>query len=384
MKYVYLDNNATTQLAPEVLEVMLPYLGEEYGNPSGRYALGVQARRAVAHAREQVAGLLGAEPDEIVFTSGGTESDNAAIYSALQNRPQGRLVATRVEHSAVLSNVLEHERRGGAVSWLEVDGAGRMNPDDAAREFSPDTALISIMYANNETGTIFPIRRLAELAAERGIHLLCDAVQAVGKVAIDLKEIPLTYLALSGHKLHGPKGVGALYVRRKTPFAPFLMGGGQENGRRSGTENVPGIVGLGKACELAHLQFHDMDRLARLRDRLERGILELAPDTLINGDVENRLPGTCNVAFRQIKSDELLLLLNRVGIMAGAGSACSSGSHEASHVLRAMGVPDSHIYGAVRFSLSRYNDESDVDCVLRELPPVLKQLRRGAQSGVSF
>ncbi len=376
MKYIYLDNNATTQVAPEVLEAMLPYLTEEYGNPSSMYALAGKSERAVARAREQVAELLGAEPDEIIFTSCGTESDNTAFYSALETQPgREHLITTRVEHAAVLNSARNYEQKGLPVTWLGVDEFGRLNLDEVEQALSADTALLSVMYANNETGTIFPVPQIAALAAERGVQMLTDAVQAVGKVPINLKELPVTYLAMSGHKLHAPKGVGVLYVRRGTRFCPFVKGGHQERGRRAGTENVPYIVGLGKACELAMNRFHEEDRVAGLRDRLEKGILELVPEAVVNGDVENRLPGTTNISFKHIEGEAILLLLDRVGIMASSGSACTSGSLEPSHVLRAMGVPYTYAHGSIRLSLSRYNTEDDVDYVLRELPPIIKRLR---------
>ena len=376
MKSVYLDNNATTPVAPEVLEAMLPYLTEEYGNPSSMYSLSGRSERAMALAREQVAELLGAEPDEIIFTACGTESDNTAFYSALETQPgKNHLITTKVEHAAVLNSAAEYERKGLPVTWLGVDGAGRLNLDELEQALSADTALLAVMYANNETGTIFPVPRIAELAAERGIQMLTDAVQAVGKIPLNLKKLPVTYLALSGHKLHAPKGIGVLYVRRGTRFVPFIKGGHQEHGHRAGTENVPYIVGLGKACEIARKRFHEEERVAGLRDRLEKGILELVPDALVNGDVDNRLPGTSNIAFKHIEGEAILLLLDRVGIMASSGSACTSGSLEPSHVLRAMGVPYTYAHGSIRFSLSRYTSEDDVDYVLRELPPIIKRLR---------
>lgn len=376
MKRIYLDNNATTQVAPEVLEAMLPYLSEEYGNPSSMYALAGSSEKAVAHAKEQVADLLGAEPDEIIFTSCGTESDNAAFYSALETQPgKEHLISTRVEHPAVLNTMQHYEKKGLPVTWLEVDEFGRLDLAEVMQSLTPDTALISVMHGNNETGTVFPIEEIAKMAAERGIQMHTDAVQSVGKLPINLREMPVTYLAMSGHKLHAPKGIGVLYLRRGTKFSPFIMGGHQEHGRRGGTENVPYIIGLGKACEIAKNQFHEETRVAQMRDRLEKGIIDIVPDALINGDVENRLPGTTSIAFKHIEGEAILLLLDRVGIMASSGSACTSGSLEPSHVLRAMGVPYTYAHGSIRFSLSRYNSEQDVDYVLRELPPIIKRLR---------
>ena len=376
MKQVYLDNNATTQVAPEVLEAMLPYLTEEFGNPSSMYKLAGRAECAINHAREQVADLLGAHPEEIIFTSCGTESDNTVFYSALEVQPaKPRVVTTEVEHSAVLNNAQYLEKKGQPVTWLGVDSQGRLDMAQAMAAMTPDTGLATVMYANNETGTVFPIPQLAEIAAERGIHFLTDAVQVVGKIPINLAKLPVTYLAMSGHKLHAPKGVGALYVRKGTPFRPFMRGGHQESGRRAGTENVPYIVGLGAACELAKKHFAEEARVAKLRDRLEQGILKLVPDALVNGDVENRLPNTTNIAFKHIEGEAILLLLDRVGILASSGSACTSGSLEPSHVLRAMGVPYTYAHGSIRFSLSRYNSDKDVDYLLQELPPIIKKLR---------
>lgn len=376
MKQVYFDNNATTKVAPEVLEAMLPFLGEEYGNPSSMYSLAGRSEQAVYTAREQVADLLGASPDEIIFTSCGTESDNTAFYSAMEVQPDKQdIVTTQVEHSAVLNSGQYYEKKGHKVTWLGVDGHGRLDLAEAIEAMTPTTGLLAVMYANNETGTVFPIPELAEKAAELGVHMLTDAVQAVGKIPIDLKKLPVSYLALSGHKLHAPKGVGALYVRKGTPFRAFLRGGHQEHGRRAGTENVPYIVGLGAACELAKKYFQDELRVARLRDRLEKGILDQIPDAMINGDMENRLPNTSNIAFKHIEGEAILLLLDQAGIQASSGSACTSGSLEPSHVLRAMGVPYTYAHGSIRFSLSRYTTEDDIDYVLRELPPIIKKLR---------
>ena len=376
MKQIYLDNNATTQVAPEVLEAMLPYLTEEFGNPSSMYSLAGRAEHAISHAREQVADLLGAQPDEIIFTSCGTESDNTVFYSALEVQPgKPRVVTTTVEHSAVLNNAQYLEKKGQPVTWLAVNNSGQLDLAQALASMTPDTGLLAVMYANNETGTLFPIPQLAEMAAERGVHMLTDAVQVVGKIPINLASMPVTYLALSGHKLHAPKGVGALYVRKGTPFRAFMRGGHQEQGRRAGTENVPYIVGLGAACELAKKQFHEEARVAHLRDRLEQGILQTVPNALINGDVQNRLPNTTNIAFKHIEGEAILLMLDRVGVMASSGSACTSGSLEPSHVLRAMGVPYTYAHGSIRFSLSRYNTEKEVDYLLRELPPIIKKLR---------
>ena len=377
MKTIYLDNNATTAVAPEVLAAMLPYLGELYGNPSSMHSFGGQVGEAVDTARERIAALLGAGPDEIIFTSCGSESDNTAIWSALQTQPEKRhLITTRVEHPAVLNVVQYWERQGYHVTLLGVDGKGRLDLDEYAAALSDDTALVSIMFANNEVGDIYPIQAMAEMAKERGILFHTDAVQAVGKTPIDLRHLPVDVLSLSGHKIHAPKGIGVLYVRKGVRFRPFLRGGHQERGRRAGTENVPYIVGLGMAAQLSsdHMQ-EERVNVARLRDKLENGLLERIPDCMVNGDVENRLPNTSNIAFKNVEGEAILLMLDRLGICASSGSACTSGSLEPSHVLRAMGVPFNYAHGSVRLSLSRYTTEEDVDYVIENFPGVIETLR---------
>lgn len=377
MKTIYLDNNATTAVAPEVLAAMLPYLGEFYGNPSSMHSFGGQVGEAVDTARERIAALLGAGPDEIIFTSCGSESDNTAIWSALQTQPEKRhLITTRVEHPAVLNVVQYWERQGYHVTLLGVDGKGRLDLDEYAAALSDDTALVSIMFANNEVGDIYPIQTMAEMAKERGILFHTDAVQAVGKTPIDLRHLPVDMLSLSGHKIHAPKGIGVLYVRKGVRFRPFLRGGHQERGRRAGTENVPYIVGLGMAAQLSsdHMQ-EERVNVARLRDKLENGLLERIPDSMVNGDVENRLPNTSNIAFKNVEGEAILLMLDRLGICASSGSACTSGSLEPSHVLRAMGVPFNYAHGSVRLSLSRYTTEEDVDYVIENFPGVIETLR---------
>ena len=377
MKTIYLDNNATTAVAPEVLAAMLPYLGELYGNPSSMHSFGGQVGEAVDTARERIAALLGAGPDEIIFTSCGSESDNTAIWSALQTQPEKRhLITTRVEHPAVLNVVQYWERQGYHVTLLGVDGKGRLDLDEYAAALSDDTALVSIMFANNEVGDIYPIQAMAEMAKERGILFHTDAVQAVGKTPIDLRHLPVDMLSLSGHKIHAPKGIGVLYVRKGVRFRPFLRGGHQERGRRAGTENVPYIVGLGMAAQLSsdHMQ-EERVNVARLRDKLENGLLERIPDCMVNGDVENRLPNTSNIAFKNVEGEAILLTLDRLGICASSGSACTSGSLEPSHVLRAMGVPFNYAHGSVRLSLSRYTTEEDVDYVIENFPGVIETLR---------
>ncbi|MEE0815562.1 MAG: cysteine desulfurase NifS [Desulfovibrio fairfieldensis] len=377
MKTIYLDNNATTAVAPEVLAAMLPYRGELYGNPSSMHSFGGQVGEAVDTARERIAALLGAGPDEIIFTSCGSESDNTAIWSALQTQPEKRhLITTRVEHPAVLNVVQYWERQGYHVTLLGVDGKGRLDLDEYAAALSDDTALVSIMFANNEVGDIYPIQAMAEMAKERGILFHTDAVQAVGKTPIDLRHLPVDMLSLSGHKIHAPKGIGVLYVRKGVRFRPFLRGGHQERGRRAGTENVPYIVGLGMAAQLSsdHMQ-EERVNVARLRDKLENGLLERIPDCMVNGDVENRLPNTSNIAFKNVEGEAILLMLDRLGICASSGSACTSGSLEPSHVLRAMGVPFNYAHGSVRLSLSRYTTEEDVDYVIENFPGVIETLR---------
>ena len=377
MKTIYFDNNATTAIAPEVREAILPYLGEFYGNPSSMHTFGGQVADAVENARETMANLLGANPDEIIFTSCGSESDNAAIWSAIQTQPEKRhLITTRVEHPAILSVMQHWERQGYRVTYLGVDNKGRLDLDEYAAALTPDTALASIMFANNEVGNIYPIQRMAEMAKEKGVLFHTDAVQAVGKTPIDLAHLPADMLSLSGHKLHAPKGIGVLYVRKGVRFRPFLRGGHQEKGRRAGTENVPYIVGLGAAASLAaeHMQ-EERVNVAMLRDRLEQGLLKLIPDCMVNGDVENRLPNTTNIAFKNVEGEAILLMLDRLGVCASSGSACTSGSLEPSHVLRAMGVPFTYAHGSIRLSLSRYSTQEEVDYVIENFPGVIKTLR---------
>lgn len=376
-KVVYLDNNATTAVAPEVLASMLPFLGDYYGNPSSMHTFGGQVADSVETAREKLANLLHASPDEIIFTASGTEGDNTAFWTALQSLPEKRhIVTTRVEHPAVLNVCQYWEREGYKVTYLGVDEKGRLNLDEYANALRHDTALVSIMYANNEVGNIYPIQHLAEMAHERDILFHTDAVQAVGKIPIDLRHTPVDMLALSGHKIHAPKGIGALYVRKGVRFRSFLRGGHQEKGRRAGTENVPYIVGLGTAAELAS-KFMQTERVdvARLRDQLESGLLSAIKDSRVNGDIENRLPNTTNISFKNVEGEAILLMLDRLGIAASSGSACTSGSLEPSHVLRAMGVPFNYAHGSIRLSLSRYTTEQDIAYVLKEFPGVIETLR---------
>ncbi|NLT35701.1 MAG: cysteine desulfurase NifS [Gaiellales bacterium] len=374
---VYLDNNATTAVAPEVLEEMLPFLRDYYGNPSSMYDFAGVVGRKITEARERVAALLGARPDEIIFTSCGTESDNTAIRSALMSRPERTgVVTTRVEHPAV-KNLCEHlASRGTPVHFLPVDSLGRLDLDQVAESFKAEPAVASIMWANNETGTVFPVEELAQMAHEAGALFHTDAVQCVGKIGMDMSTSAIDMLSLSGHKLHAPKGVGALYVRHGTRFSPFMIGGHQERGRRGGTENVASLVALGKACELAARNIAlENGRVAALRDRLERGLLERIPQAKVNGDPEHRLPNTTSIAFEFIEGESILLMLNEHKICASSGSACTSGSLEPSHVLRAMGVPFTSAHGSVRFSLSVYNTERDIDLVIEKLPAIIARLR---------
>jgi cysteine desulfurase len=377
VKTIYLDNNATTQVAPEVLEVMLPYFSTFYGNPSSMHSFGGQVAREIRKAREQVAGLLGASPEEIVFTSCGTESDNAAIRAALLAQPDKRhIVTSRVEHPAVRALCADLRPRGYRVTELPVDAEGRLDLEQYKESLTPDTAIVSLMWANNETGVLFPVEQAAEMARARGILFHTDAVQAVGKIPINMRRNTIDMLALSGHKLHAPKGVGVLYVRKGTKFSPFLIGGHQEGGRRGGTENTPSIVGLGKACELANGNMDaENTRVKLLRDKLQNEILKRVPNSRINGDPVNRLPNTTNISFEFIEGESILLLMNEHGICASSGSACTSGSLQPSHVLRAMGVPFTMAHGSIRFSLSVYNTEEEIDFVIETLPSIIESLR---------
>jgi cysteine desulfurase len=341
------------------------------------HIFGGQIARKISRAREQVAGLLGCDPGEITFTSGGTESDNAAIIGTLTAAPNKRkVITTRVEHPAVLSTCRDLENHGYTIVELAVDKYGRIDPAELEGQIDDDTALVTIMYANNETGVIFPMKKIAEIVADKGVVFHTDAVQAVGKIPLNLSKTNIDLLSLSGHKLHGPKGVGVLYIRKGTRISPFMLGGHQETGRRAGTENVPGIVGLGKACELAAEHIKEENKKVKfLRDKLENAILENCPDSRLNGDKENRLPNTTNISFEYIEGEAILLMLDKYGICASSGSACTSGSLEPSHVLRAMGVPFTAAHGSIRFSLSRYNTEEEVDYTIKIMPQIVNQLR---------
>jgi len=377
VRNVYFDNNATTQPAPEVVEAMQPFFAELWGNPSSMHHFGGQVAPHMEAARAKVAALLHAEPSEIVFTGCGTESDNMAIRGAAEALGRGaRVITTRVEHPAVLGPCRRLREEGHDVVELGVDASGQLNLDELRAELARGPALVTIMWANNETGVIFPMDRIAAMTREAGAVLHTDAVQAAGKVPIDVRDTPVDMLSLAGHKLHAPKGIGALYVRKGTRLNTFMLGGHQEHGRRGGTENVPYIVGLGRACELAAATLsEERTRVAALRDRLEKGLLASCPDASVNGDRVNRLPNTTNMSFQYIEGESILYHLSDIGVAASSGSACTSGSLEPSHVIRAMGVPFTAAHGSIRFSLSRYNTGEDVDFVVARLPEIVQRLR---------
>ena len=373
---IYLDNNATTKIDEDVLAAMLPYLTIYYGNPSSMHTFGGQVGKIVRQARHQVASLLGAEDSEIVFTSCGTEGDNAAIMAALKAQPNKKhIITTEVEHPAILNLCRRLERDGYTVTYLSVNHQGQLDLDELEAALTGNTAVVSVMYANNETGVIFPIEQIGQIVKEYGAIFHVDAVQAVGKIPLDMKTSTIDLLTLSGHKIHAPKGIGALYVRKGVRFRPLLIGGHQERGRRGGTENVAGIVALGKAAELAQEHLPGVIWEQRLRDKLEQGILKKIPNTVVNGDSVNRLPNTTNIGFKYIEGEAILLSLDDYGICASSGSACTSGSLEPSHVLRALGLPYSVLHGSIRFSLSRYTTEAEIDRVLEVLPSIINRLR---------
>lgn len=379
MQPVYLDNNATTRVDPRVVDAMLPYFTEQFGNASSIHAFGADVGAAIKGARRQLQALLGAEFDhEIVYTGCGTEADNTALLSALETQAgRDEIVTTCVEHPAILALCAWLEKsRGVKVHYIGVDSRGRLDMDAYRKALGPRTAIASVMWANNETGNLFPVETLAELAHEAGALFHTDAVQAVGKVPMDLKHSEIDMLSLSGHKFHAPKGIGALYVRRGVRLRPMIRGGHQERGRRAGTENVPSIIGMGVAAELAmqHLE-EENTRVKALRDRLEKGLIQRISHAMITGDESNRLPNTSNIAFEYIEGEGILLLLNKAGIAASSGSACTSGSLEPSHVLRAMKVPYTAAHGAIRFSFSRENTAEDVDRVLEVMPGIVETLR---------
>ena len=378
MKVIYVDNNATTMVAPEVLDAMLPYFSTHYGNPSSMHSFGGNVAGAINEARDNVAKLIGAQPEEVVFTSCGTESDGTAIRAAIESYPDKKhIVTSRVEHPAVKNLYETLSKKGYRATFVPVDSSGRLDIDYLYDSLSDDTAIVSLMWGNNETGVVFPIEEISREVKSRGIIFHTDAVQAVGKIPINIGETGVDMLSLSGHKFHSPKGIGALYIRKGTKFSPFMIGGHQESGRRGGTENTASIVGLGKAAELAaaHLAENGYERISRLRDRLEQTVLAKVSNVLINGDPANRLPNTTSVAFEYVEGEAILLMMNEHGICASSGSACTSGSLEPSHVLRAMGVPFTAAHGSIRFSLSRYNTEAEMDVILEKLPPIIDRLR---------
>ncbi len=386
MKEIYADNNATTKVDEAVFEEIRPYFCELYGNPSSMHFFGGQVQKKIDEARKRTGALLGAQPEEIIFTSCGTESDNAAIRSALEVFPERRhIITTRVEHPAVLTLCRNLSKRGYRVTELAVDGEGRLDLDELRSVIDEDTAIVSVMYANNETGVVFPIEEIGAIVKEKGALYHTDAVQAVGKIPIDMATSTVDMLAVSGHKLHAPKGIGAMYLRKGVPFRPFLVGGHQERSRRAGTENTSSIIALGKACELAGEYLHDENtRVKAMRDRLEGEILRLIPNVRLNGGGAERLPNTTSVAFEFVEGEAILLLLSEKGICASSGSACTSGSLEPSHVLRAMGVPFTCAHGSIRFSLSRFTTDAEIDTIIRELPPIIQRLRELSPFGREF
>lgn len=379
MEGIYFDNNATTMVDPEIVQEMLPYFSEQFGNPSSMHEFGNKVGFALKKARKQIQNLLGAAHDsEIIFTSCGTESDSTAILSAIKAQPErNEIITTVVEHPAVLTLCEQLEKEGYKVHYLKVDMKGRLDLDTYKSLLSDKVAVVSVMWANNETGTLFPVIEMAEMANAAGVMFHTDAVQAVGKIPLDLKNTRIDMLSVSGHKLHAPKGIGVLYLRRGVRFRPLLRGGHQERGRRAGTENSASIVAMGKAAEIAksHIEFENTE-VAAMRDRLQEGILAAVPYCFVTGDPDNRLPNTVNIAFEYVEGEAILMLLNRRGIAASSGSACTSGSLEPSHVMRAMDIPYTAAHGSTRFSLSRYNTMDEVEYVIAEVPAIIAQLRK--------
>lgn len=373
----YFDNNATTRVAPEVLEAMLPFLRELWGNPSSIYGFGKQLTRPLNLAREKVAALINAEPREIIFTSCGTESNNSAIHSALATHPQKRhVVTTAVEHSANIKFCAHLKKKGFDIMLLPVDSDGSLDIHLLEKSIRPDTALVSVMWVNNETGVLFSVEEIAAICRSKHTLFHTDAVQVPGKLKIDVKHLDVDFLSLSAHKLHGPKGIGMLYVKRGVKYEPYVMGGGQEQGRRGGTENVAGIVGIGRAAELARAHLKDENtRIRLLRDKLENGILKSIPGVVLNGSRDNRLPNTSNLSFEGVEAEGILLLLDELDICASSGSACTSGSLDPSHVLLAMGCSSARARSSIRFSLGIYNTEAEVDFLLKHLPAIISKLR---------
>lgn len=386
MKEIYLDNNATTKVDEAVFEEMRPYFCELYGNPSSMHYFGGQVQNKTSEARKRVADLLGASPDEIIFTACGTESDNTAIRSALEVLPDRKhIITSRVEHPAVLTQCRNLTAKGYRVTEIGVDGAGRLDMEEYKKAIDDDTAIVSFMWANNETGVIFPVEEAAVIAKANGAQFHTDAVQAVGKIPINMAASKIDMLSLSGHKLHAPKGIGALYVRKGTPYRPLLVGGHQEKSRRAGTENAAAIIALGKACQLAGEFMNEENTTVKAkRDRLESALMAAIPHARVNGGGADRLPNTTSIAFEFVEGEAILLLLSELGICASSGSACTSGSLEPSHVLRAMGVPFTCAHGSIRFSLSRFTADAEIDAVIKELPSIIARLRQMSPFGREF
>lgn len=378
MKVTYFDNNATTRTLPEVLAAMTPYFTENYGNASSIHTFGGSNKKVIENARRQVSALINAMPTEIVFTSGGTESDSSAVYSAINSYPNKKhIITSAVEHPAVLELFKLLASKGYKVDFIGVDSFGRFDIESYKKLIDDNTALVSVMWANSETGTIFPIAEIAKIAHQHGALMHTDAVQAVGKIEVDVKAADIDMLSFSAHKFNGPKGIGGLYIKQGTRFLPFMVGGHQEKLRRAGTENVPGIVGFGKAAEIAKETLHlYKEQVAPLRDALEQGLLAAIEDVKVNGDASARLPNTTNLSFGYIEGESILMFLNEHGICASSGSACTSGSLEPSHVLRAMGVPFQFAHGSIRFSLSKASTKEEVDLVLSVMPAIIKNLRQ--------
>jgi len=379
MDVIYLDNNATTKVAPEVVDAMLPYMSEYYGNPSSMHSFGGDVAAEIKQARENIARLIGADsPDEIIFTSCGTESDGTAIRAAIESNPDKKhIITSRVAHPAIKNLYETLSKKGYRVTFVPVDNLGRLDLDYFYQHLDDETAIVSLMWANNETGVIFPVEELSREVKDRGVVFHTDAVQAAGKLRIDVQATGIDMLSLAGHKFHGPKGIGVLYVRKGTKFSPYMIGGHQEHGRRGGTENVAAIIALGKAAEMAveHLAENGYERVGKLRDRLETTLLEQIPQSMVNGDREHRLLNTSSIAFEYVEGEAILLMMNEHGICASSGSACTSGSLEPSHVLRAMGVPFTAAHGSIRFSLSRYTTDEEIEVVIEKMPPIIERLR---------
>ena len=377
-RFVYADNAATTPIDPRVLEKMMPFLTTEYGNASTLYSLGHASHDAMENARAEVARLMNADPAEIYFTGCGSESDNMALRGWMHSKQAGgkkHLITTAIEHHAILHTAQALEKEGFEVTYLDVDSEGRVSPEDVEKAIRPDTTLVAIMYANNEIGTIMPIPEIAKICHEKGVLCFTDAVQAVGNVPINVHELGVDMLSASGHKLHAPKGIGLLYIRRGVRIPNLIEGGGQEFGKRSGTENVPYIVAFAKALEIATSKIDKLDLVAKKRDRLINEILEKIPYSRLNGPREGRLPGNVNVSFEFIEGESLMLLLNEEGICASTGSACSSRSLEPSHVLLAIGLPHEQAHGSLRLSITHETTDEDIDYILEKLPPVVQRLR---------